>query len=62
MTKKQLGNPVAERPAEVITGFVAAIIVLARAFGVDLTDAQSLAVLGVVGFMPAIITLIRDSI
>lgn len=55
-------NPVAERPAEVITGFVAAVLLLVRAFGLEVTDQQSIAILGVVGFMPAIITLIRDSV
>lgn len=56
-------NPVEkaqERPAETFAGFVAAVLTLLIAFGVNFTEEQVGAILLVVGFMPTLVTWIVE--
>jgi hypothetical protein len=51
-----VNDKVHERPAESITGFAAAVMLALNAFGVPITEQQNLAILGVIGFLPAGVT------
>lgn len=46
------------RPTELVSGFIGSILALLVAFGINLTDDQIAAVLGVVGWVPLIITFV----
>lgn len=56
------GQRLRSKPAEVLTLFVGAICALLVAFGVNLTDKQIAAILGVVSFVPLVVTTIVDTI
>lgn len=51
-----VNDKVHERPAESVTGFVAAVIAALVAFGVEVTEEQTVAIIGLVGFLPAGVT------
>lgn len=44
------------RPTEFVSGFVGSILALVVAFGVNLTDDQIASILGVVGWLPLLVT------
>ena len=44
------------RPAEILTGALGSVLALLLAFGVNITDDQSAAILAAVGWVPAIVT------
>ena len=45
-----------QRPAEILTGALGSALALLIAFGVNVTDDQSAAILAAVGWVPAIVT------
>ena len=45
-----------QRPAEILTGALGSALALLMAFGVNVTDDQSAAILAAVGWVPAIVT------
>ena len=44
------------RPAEILTGALGSVLALLLAFGVNITDDQSAAIIAAVGWVPAIVT------
>ena len=45
-----------QRPAELLTGALGSVLALLLAFGVNITDDQSAAIIAAVGWVPAIVT------
>lgn len=60
MSEEHGTSIVERRPAETLTGFVAAVLILLTAFGVHLHEGQIAAILGVVGFLPTIVSYAVD--
>ena len=48
------------RPAELLTGAIGSTMALLIAFGINLTDDQSAAILAAVGWVPAIVTAVVE--
>lgn len=48
-------------PSEILTGFVASALALAIAFNVPVTEPQVIAIIGFVGWLPSVITLINKA-
>lgn len=59
---QEAAGAVAARPAEVLTGVSGSVVLLLQAFGADITSDQLAAILGVVGWLPAIITLLVSTV
>ena len=51
-----------KRPAEIITGFVAAVLGVLVAFGIEVTEQQVMAILTLVGLTPAVVTLVVEAL
>lgn len=60
MASKPKADPTLTRPTETITGFVAALLALLVAFGIEITEKQAIAILGLIGTTPGIVTYIVE--
>ena len=53
---------ISNHPAEVLTGLVGSVLALVTVFGIDITDVQIAAIMGVVAWVPAVVTGIVNAV